>query len=191
MPIVVGNAVRVGRVTGGERRGVVVARRRAGLAINNDMGAVHGDELVRRARAIAIAAHAGQFDKAGRPYIEHPERVAARLEDPLLKAAALLHDVLEDTNVSADDLRRAGIPGVVVEVVEVLTKKGEDHVDAVRRAVAHPLARQVKLADVRDNSDEGRLALLDDATAQQLRTRYARALAILDTGAQSADEEDR
>lgn len=74
-------------------------------------------EQVELARQIATTAHAGQTDKAGRPYIDHPRRVASRLVDLQEQAAAWLHDVIEDTGVTAVDLLKAGIDDAVVQAV--------------------------------------------------------------------------
>lgn len=143
---------------------------------------VRGQQLVELADEIAVEAHDGVTDKAGRPYIEHPRRVAARLpeDDHELRAAALLHDVLEDTAMTGDDLRARGIPDEVVEIVEALSKRpGEDYAAAVRRAGVHPRARLVKSADVADNSDPDRLAELDPDEAARLSDKYALARRVL------------
>jgi hypothetical protein len=148
-----------------------------------------GDELVERARQLAAEVHRGQNDKGGMPYIEHPERVAARLpaDDHELQAAALLHDVVEDSGTSLDDLRADGFPEELVEIVDRVTKrKGEPYADAVRRAAEHPRARLVKEADVADNSDPARLGKLAPADAERLREKYATAQRIL---AEAAAEE--
>ena len=133
--------------------------------------------MVARARAIAERVHEGQTDKAGADYIDHPRRVAERLEESDLRAAAWLHDVLEDDDDwSAERLREEGIPDRIIEIVEVLTKRsGECYEDAVRRAASHPRARLVKAADVADNSDPERLARLgevDPGKAAELREKY-------------------
>lgn len=97
-------------------------------------------KMVKTAERIARRAHAGQVDKAGVPYAHHPAWVAARVEGDDAKAAAWLHDVLEDTNLTADDLRRAGIPEEVVHTVEVLTHaEGESYQDYLERVARHPL----------------------------------------------------
>jgi (p)ppGpp synthase/HD superfamily hydrolase len=140
-----------------------------------------GEELVAIAERIASEAHDSDVDRAGAPYIEHPRRVASRFSAPRLRAAALLHDVIEDTEWTAAALRDEGIPGDVIEIVEALTmREGEAYGDAVRRAADHPEARQVKIADVADNLDPDRLALLDEAEAERLRAKYAMARRILD-----------
>ena len=143
-----------------------------------------GAELIAAARAIATVAHAGQTDKAGERYITHPARVAGALADaghgPCPVAAAWLHDVLEDSPVTAQDLRRAGIPDNVVAAVQALTRRdGESHTDAVLRAGDDTIAVHVKRADIADNADPRRLARLDPATRQRLRTKYAHATSLL------------
>ena len=132
------------------------------------------------AHAVAAAAHAGQADKAGRPYIEHPERVAARLADPDAQVVALLHDVLEETELTADDLRAAGATARQVEALEALCHAdhvpNEEYWAALRRV---PLARLVKVADLADNTDPARIALLDPARQDYFRTKYRSALAVI------------
>ncbi|GAB3683713.1 hypothetical protein [Angustibacter aerolatus] len=144
------------------------------------------DPLVARARAIARRAHDGQTDKAGRPYATHPERVAARLDDPGDQVVALLHDVLEDrAGWDAARLVAAGIPGHLVTDVVALTHHPYEprtrYVDRIR--AAGPRAVRVKRADIADNSDPARLAALDETTQDRLRRKYARDLARLDAPA--------
>ena len=132
------------------------------------------------ARAIATQAHSGQTDKAGQPYIEHPERVAARLTDPDAQVVALLHDVIEDTELTADDLGAAGASELQLEALEALAHaddvSDEDYWRALR---AVPLARLVKVADLADNTDPARIALLEPAKQEHLRTKYRSAMAVI------------
>ncbi|MFI7073496.1 HD domain-containing protein [Micromonospora sediminicola] len=139
---------------------------------------------VADADALAAAAHHGQTDKAGRPYIEHPRAVAAILAEQghgdHAVMAGLLHDVVEDTPISLDDLRAAGFPEAVVSAVDAVSRRdGETYMDMIRRAAADPLGRLVKLADNAHNSSEERLANLDPEAAAFLRRRYAKARAVL------------
>jgi (p)ppGpp synthase/HD superfamily hydrolase len=138
---------------------------------------------VDHARELAIAAHQGQVDKAGKPYIEHP-RIVAELLAPhgdLAVMAGWLHDVVEDTPVTLAQLAEMGFPPEVVAAVDSVTRReGESYDDLVRRAAADPIGRLVKLADNRTNSDEARLALLDGKTADRLRRKYARAREVLE-----------
>lgn len=138
--------------------------------------------VVKQAAAIAAAAHATQTDKAGWPYILHPARVADRVKGygELHVATAWLHDVLEDSDVTVNDLRAAGIPEPVIEAVVAITKvRGEPRNLYYRRVKANVIARAVKLADILDNSDPARLRELDDDVASRLRLKYREAYVAL------------
>lgn len=129
------------------------------------------------AERIARTAHAGQVDKSGQPYILHPERVARIVSgivpDPEAVAAAWLHDVLEDTNVTSADLREEGVPASVIEVVELMTHHAdvsvEDYILGLR---SHRIARAVKIADLIDNSSPARLDELPVSMRTRLREKY-------------------
>lgn len=138
-------------------------------------------KVVRLARDIAYIAHYAQLDRAGRPYIEHPQRVAARLSDPFEKAAGLLHDVIEDGLAwSLERLADNGIPINVVEAVDCLTKRaGESRTKYFERVAGNEIAAAVKFADMEDNSNPDRLALLDPPTATRLARKYAEGRAML------------
>jgi (p)ppGpp synthase/HD superfamily hydrolase len=116
------------------------------------------DDYVKTALAIAIKAHEGQKDKAGVDYIEHPKTVASFVSSDEAKAVAYLHDVLEDTAITAGDLLKAGIPVAVVKAVEILTKRQhEDYAEYLSKVKNNPIARLVKLADLKHNSDLSRI----------------------------------
>jgi hypothetical protein len=143
---------------------------------------VHAEALVNveLADQIAERAHEGQVDKVGHPYIGHPRSVAGRLTDPDAQVVALLHDVIEDTTVTAEDLRAAGITDRQLEAIETLTHADDVDNETYWRAVrVVPLARMVKIADLADNCDPIRVARLDPATAEHLRGKYRRALGVL------------
>jgi (p)ppGpp synthase/HD superfamily hydrolase len=132
--------------------------------------------------AIATKAHSGQVDKAGQPYIDHPIAVAESVRHlgETHYAAALLHDVIEDTGYDAKYLLATGVPSNVVEAVEVLThRKGESRIDYYQRVRQHPVALAVKLADVAHNAGEQRLAALSQEDSKRLRNKYAEARMIL------------
>ena len=137
---------------------------------------------VDAAIVLAASAHAGQRDK-GRPtlpYITHPLRVMAAFDDPELQQIAVLHDVVEDTPITLDDLAAAGASPRVVAAVDVLTHRPDEPDDVYwARIATNPDARAVKLADIADNADEARLALLDRSRAERLRIKYATARAAL------------
>ena len=144
---------------------------------------------VATADRIAEAAHSGQVDKAGQPYIEHPRAVARLVIDLvspedrwMAMTASLLHDVLEDTDMTPFALEAAGIPVEAVAIIRDLTHhKSEPRSEYLNRIlVGHPLALPVKIADVQHNLDEDRLARLDDVTRTRLLAKYSTEYALLD-----------
>lgn len=134
---------------------------------------------IERAQSVARRAHLGQFDKSGTPYLEHCQRVAAKLKEPSAVTVAWLHDVLEDSDVSEAELRdqfESAVVDAVVAITRVPGEAAEAYYDRVR---ANELARQVKLADIHDNLNPLRLARLEPATAERLIKKYAAALSAL------------
>jgi (p)ppGpp synthase/HD superfamily hydrolase len=135
---------------------------------------------LERAIEIAAKAHAGQVDKAGQPYVLHPLRMMLAVATPEARIAAVLHDVVEDTAVTFEELRGEGFPDTVLEAVEALTKReGEDYEAFIRRVAPNPIAREVKLADLRDNSDLSRIADPTERDRERIR-KYQRAIAYLE-----------
>ncbi len=138
--------------------------------------------LTNKAMKLAYTAHEGQVDKCGQPYIFHPYHLAEQMDDETSTCVALLHDVVEDTDVTLDDLARE-FPPEVVEGVRLMTHDpAVDYFDYVRAIKGHPVAQKVKLADLAHNSDESRFAGMKDATEGLLshrRQKYARARDIL------------
>jgi len=115
---------------------------------------------LERAIQIAVTAHAGQVDNGGAPYILHPLRVmfAIDVDGDEARIAAVLHDVLEDTDVTAADLAREGFSAPVIEAVEALTRRdGEAYGAFIKRVSRNPIARIVKMADLQDNADLSRI----------------------------------
>lgn len=133
-----------------------------------------GAELLEAALAIAVEAHRGQRDKAGAAYILHPLRVMARVDGAEAQAAALLHDVIEDTPVTAETLAERGFPQTVIAAVLALTRRdGESYAAFIERAAADPLARRIKRADIEDNIDVLRLDALGDADLSRIKRYHA------------------
>lgn len=121
---------------------------------------------LERAIEIAVAAHTGQRDKGGEPYILHPLRVMLQMQSEEERIVAVLHDVVEDSPYTFQDLLADGFSQSVVAALEALTKlPGESRLEAAQRAARNPLARTVKLADNADNSD---LSRIPQPTAQDL-----------------------
>jgi (p)ppGpp synthase/HD superfamily hydrolase len=143
-------------------------------------------DYVAVAYQLAQHHHAGQVDKAGNPYLEHVVTVAklCREHGPEAVAAGLLHDIVEDTDVTLDDLRASGMPETVVQAVDAVTRRpGETYQNFIARAASDPLGRFIKLADNETNSDPARLAKLDPEQADWFRRKYAAAREVLENGA--------
>lgn len=111
-------------------------------------------------QAISLAAkqHEGQVDKANTPYILHPLRVMLNVPTIEHKIVAVLHDILEDTETTIEDLYQFGFQEHIIDAIVALTKKqGETRLEAAQRARQNPIARVVKLADINDNMDLSRI----------------------------------
>ena len=139
--------------------------------------------LTNKALRLAYAAHEGQTDDSGVPYIFHPYHLAEQMTDEISVCVALLHDVVEDTSVTFEELE-GEFPREVIEALRLLThREGTDYFAYVRAIREHPLARKVKLADLAHNSDETRFAGCGDITEEKLshwRKKYAMAREILE-----------
>lgn len=134
---------------------------------------------LERAIAIAAAAHAGATDKGGQPYILHPLRVMLAVDSTEAKIAAVLHDVVEDTDWTLARLYQEGFSETVLQALDALTRReNEDYLVFVRRARINPISRQVKIADLTDNMD---LSRLPSPTARDLDRikKYKAAVAVL------------
>lgn len=128
--------------------------------------------LVEKALEIAVAAHRGQTDKTGAPYILHPLRLMCRMETDTERIVAMLHDVIEDTTVTEDELRRHGFGSEVLEALACVTKReGEAYDDFIKRSSTNPIALRVKLADLEDNMDTRRLSAVTEKDAKRM-TKY-------------------
>lgn len=135
--------------------------------------------LYNKALEIATEAHSGQFDKAGVDYIEHPLYVASLVSTEKEKAVALLHDVIEDSSITKEDLLFSGIDSEVVEAVSVLTKQPSDSYQSyLERVKGNELAKIVKLADLTHNSDLSRLKKITQKDEERLQ-KYAKAIEYL------------
>ena len=134
---------------------------------------------LERAIEIAVEAHKGQKDKVGAPYILHPLRVMMSFNSEIEMTTAVLHDVIEDSEWTADKLRQEGFSEEIVEAVECVTKvEGETYEKFVQRSKTSPLARRVKIADLEDNMDMSRISNVTEQDLERLR-RYHRAWQVL------------
>jgi GTP diphosphokinase / guanosine-3',5'-bis(diphosphate) 3'-diphosphatase len=123
--------------------------------------------LLTLAIAIANQAHAGQLDKAGKPYISHPLTVMAQMDTLETKIVAVLHDAIEDSDLAIADLVRQGFPKFITDAIAAITKlDGELYEDYIVRVKSNAIARKVKTADVTHNMDITRIA---NPTAKDLQ----------------------
>jgi len=136
-------------------------------------------ELTRKTMRIAFEAHKDQVDKSGIPYIFHPIHLAEQMMDETTVCVALLHDVVEDTAITFEQLEEEGFPEAVVAALQLLTHEDAvPYMDYIRRLRENPVAVAVKLADLRHNSDLTRLDYVDDAARERAK-KYAEAIRIL------------
>ena len=134
-------------------------------------------ELTIRAMNLAYNAHHGQFDKGGVPYIFHPIHLAETMDDEISTCVALLHDTVEDTDVTLEELARE-FPKEVVEAVALLTHdENVEYFDYVRMIKTNPIATKVKLADLAHNGDPKRIC--NQGNQERRRVKYATARKIL------------
>ena len=136
-------------------------------------------QTLERAIAIAAAAHEGQVDKGGAPYILHPLKVMLRVNTLEERIVAVLHDVVEDCGISFDDLRNEGFSETVLMAIASVTKvPDESYEEFIERAAQNPIGRVVKLADLEENSDLSRIAQPSWEDLERVE-KYRRAIGVL------------
>jgi (p)ppGpp synthase/HD superfamily hydrolase len=129
---------------------------------------------------LACQAHEDQVDKGGNPYILHPLRIAQQMQTSEERIVAMLHDVIEDTDIPLQYLRDEGYSDTIVEAIDALTRRdGETYMDYIRRAKQNPIARKVKIADIKDNMDLSRIPEPTEKDLQRMK-RYEKALKVLE-----------
>ena len=134
-----------------------------------------------KAYEIAKKAHLGQVNKAGEAYIKHPEKVASFVKTDEEKAVAYLHDVIEDTELTLENLYEYDFSKEVIEAVDIITKKrGEDYQSYLNSVKKNKLARAVKLADLRHNSDLTRLTKVTEKDIER-KEKYQKAINFLNS----------
>ena len=137
-------------------------------------------EMTKKAINVMYQAHQGQMDKGGFPYCFHPYQVAQGMDDEISCTCALLHDVVEDTDLTFEDLAEMGFPAEVIAVLKLLThREGVPYMDYVRNLAGNPVARKVKLSDLHHNSD---LSRINEVTEKDLERigQYKEAIAFLE-----------
>ena len=136
-------------------------------------------EMTKRAMRLMFDAHREQVDKSGLPYVFHPFHLAEQMPDEDTTVTALLHDVVEDTDYTLKDLRAMGFGQAVLDALALLTHdEAVPYMDYVAAIRGNPVARAVKLADLRHNSDLTRLDNVDEKALQRVE-KYKKAIALL------------
>ena len=139
-------------------------------------------EKTKKAMKLCFEAHKDQKDKSGLPYVFHPFHLAEQMETEETTIVALLHDVAEDTDITLEDLAKEGFGDGVMQALKLLTHdKKVDYMDYVRAIQENPIAKAVKLADLRHNSDLSRLDVVDEKALARRET-YLQAMAFLENG---------
>jgi (p)ppGpp synthase/HD superfamily hydrolase len=135
--------------------------------------------LLTQAVELARQAHDSQVDKAGKPYIEHPLRVMktlARVED---KIVAVLHDAIEDSDLTLEDLQRLGFPENIIDAIDAITKRAnENYHNYLQRVMSNQISLRVKIADMKDNMDETRIPNPSEKDYRRLQ-KYQQTLPLL------------
>lgn len=136
-------------------------------------------DLTKNALKISFNAHKDQLDKSGMPYVYHPFHLAEQMDDEYSTCVALLHDVVEDTDTTLDDLSRI-FPKEVTDAIALMTHDDNvPYLDYVRTIKSNPIASKVKLADLKHNSDLTRLDTVDDKALERVE-KYKKAIRILE-----------
>ena len=135
--------------------------------------------LTKKAMKIAFDAHKDQTDKTGLPYIFHPFHLAEQMTDEATVCVALLHDVVEDTDITFDQLKKEGFPNEILQALKLLTHdQSVPYMDYVKEIKSNPIAVKVKLADLKHNSDLTRMDVVDEWAIARTE-KYKRAIKLL------------
>ena len=136
--------------------------------------------MTKKAINVMYQAHQGQMDKGGFPYCFHPYQVAQGMDDEISCTCALLHDVVEDTDLTFEDLAEMGFPAEVIDVLKLLThRESVPYMDYVRNLADNPVARKVKLSDLHHNSDLSRINEVTEKDLERIK-QYKEAIAFLE-----------
>ena len=136
-------------------------------------------DMTKKALRLSFEAHKDQVDKSGMPYVYHPFHLAEQMDTEETVTVALLHDVIEDTDRTIDDLIEMGFPKTVTDALDLMTHDDSvPYMEYVENIKSNPIARAVKLADLRHNSDLSRLDVIDER-ARRRAEKYKEAIALL------------
>lgn len=137
-------------------------------------------EMTKKALKLCFEAHKEQIDKSGMPYVFHPFHLAEQMQDEESTIVALLHDVIEDTDYTLDDLRKMGFCDSILAAIHLMTHEaGVPYMDYVKKIKANPIAKTVKLADLRHNSDMTRLEVITPRDQERVE-KYLAAIKLLE-----------
>lgn len=132
-------------------------------------------DIIEKSLEIALKAYAGQKDKAGKTYILHPLRIMSKMKTEEEMSVALLHDVIEDSGFTAQDLLDEGIPSSIVDAVQLLSRNdNEDYYEFIEKLLNNKLSAKVKRADIEDNMNILRLNEVSDKDLDRI-AKYHRA----------------
>lgn len=135
----------------------------------------------KKALKLCFQAHKEQLDKSGLPYVFHPFHLAEQMDTEDTTVIALLHDVVEDTDYTLDDLTKLGFSASIIEALALMTHDPKmPYLEYVEKISSNPLAAKVKLADLRHNSDLSRLDAVDSEAMARIE-KYAAAIALLES----------
>ena len=135
--------------------------------------------LTKKALRLCFDSHKEQVDKTGLPYVFHPFHLAEQMDDEISTVCALLHDVVEDTELTLSDIKEMGFPDEVVEVLSLLTHESNlPYMDYVKKLSVNPIATKIKIADLTHNNDLTRLDVIDDYALKRAK-KYQEALDLL------------
>lgn len=133
----------------------------------------------KKALKLCFEAHRDQLDKSGMPYVFHPFHLAEQMDTEEKVVVALLHDVVEDTDYTIEDLSEMGFGKEIIDAITLLTHAPDvEYMDYVRNIKKNPIAKAVKLADLAHNSDPTRLEVLDEYAVKR-NEKYSKAIALL------------
>ena len=133
----------------------------------------------KKALKLCFEAHKNQLDKSGMPYVFHPFHLAEQMNSEESVVVALLHDVVEDTDLTIEDLKVMGFSESVTDAIALMThEEGVEYMDYVKNIKSNEIARKVKLADLKHNSDLSRLDIVDEKALKR-REKYLKAIELL------------
>lgn len=134
--------------------------------------------MLNKALMLSYMAHKDQVDKGGSPYYLHPIYVALNVNSEDEKIVALLHDIIEDTDITLDDLKSEGFSDEIINAVDAITHRDESYEIYIQKVKTNAIATVVKIADIKHNMDTSRLKKITEKDIKRVE-KYKKALAYL------------